>query len=608
MRIPREARVAHPLVRRKVRDLPRTKAMAVPSDVVDLLNMSKEEAARTLAAECLLGRTSRLHVFLDEILKPDSAIVDTILWCKVIVACGDTFEEFKTKIKEHDDGKICGLVWTANYVAFRCRTCSISPCMSLCEPCFRLGDHKGHDWNFFFSQAGGACDCGDVSVMKESGYCSEHGDHAQKKHATKPVPRKLICVSEEVMPKFLLRLVQLLRLHSRGDRPDALPAAEQFIEFLYELSGMGTPMRRVMAASMVDAAIYKHLVDPNRGNIAFLRQSHVDYLEAVRTLPFPEVPERFSDLKDKLERREHLTFLEELNFWIVKLEFPQRIVCFLLNLLTDAEFKEAMTNAFILHYSRVAVVLARSAEPDPLSNRVVHNLLHVMVIGLRHMMSNIHMDSNLNYLERRKRTHRVIDCETQVMKDHCYWPLVSDLNNVLSHREVAFTFMSDPNLITEWFTLLSFFQGMNLNKREMEKHIEFEPSSYYAAFSAELEASAYPMWTMLSHLTEQNEIPLTKTVLGHCLNALEKWFVAIGLTVDSEIDSLQVSFHLPLHRFYAVLLCQAIRQGIPLKEIIPPSNTLQLILTHLLRIQVGEFHFRSLGFRPIERETRFVSL
>ena len=44
------------------------------------------------------------------------------------------------------------------------------------------------------------------------------------------------------------------------------------------------------------------------------------------------------------------------------------------------------------------------------------------------------------------------------------------------------------------------FQGMNVNIREMESHIEFEPNTYYAAFSAELEASASPMWALVHHL------------------------------------------------------------------------------------------------------------
>lgn len=46
------------------------------------------------------------------------------------------------------------------------------------------------------------------------------------------------------------------------------------------------------------------------------------------------------------------------------------------------------------------------------------------------------------------------------MKDHCYWPLVSDLNNVLSHRPVALKFMADDSLLEMWFAFLSMFQGI----------------------------------------------------------------------------------------------------------------------------------------------------
>lgn len=45
------------------------------------------------------------------------------------------------------------------------------------------------------------------------------------------------------------------------------------------------------------------------------------------------------------------------------------------------------------------------------------------------------------------------------MKEHCYWPLVSDLNNVLSHKPVAERFMSDDTLLEMWFEFLSLFQG-----------------------------------------------------------------------------------------------------------------------------------------------------
>ena len=71
-----------------------------------------------------------------------------------------------------DDSKVCGRVWKHNFLAYRCKTCALSPCMSLCNECFHQGDHKGHDYNMFRSQAGGACDCGDENVLLPSGLVS----------------------------------------------------------------------------------------------------------------------------------------------------------------------------------------------------------------------------------------------------------------------------------------------------------------------------------------------------------------------------------------------------------------------------------------------------
>lgn len=133
------------------------------------------------------------------------------------------------------------------------------------------------------------------------------------------------------------------------------------------------------------------------------------------------------------------------------------------------------------------------------------------------------------------------------MKEHCYWPLVSDLNNVLSHRPVALKFMADDSLLQMWFVFLSMFQGtngailssrltvhfvaftgMNVNQRELNQHVEFEPNTYYAAFSAELEASAYPMWALVSHLTDNSTAHLTRKLLTVCLDSLLEWFDAIN--------------------------------------------------------------------------------
>lgn len=69
---------------------------------------------------------------------------------------------------------------------------------------------------------------------------------------------------------------------------------------------------------------------------------------------------------------------------------------------------------------------------------------------------------------------------------------------------------------------------MNVNVRELTQHIEFEPQTYYAAFSAELEASASPMWALVSHLRDSETRHYTFSVLKQCLHALNNWFNAVG--------------------------------------------------------------------------------
>ncbi|KAJ8948257.1 hypothetical protein NQ314_008450, partial [Rhamnusium bicolor] len=152
------------------------------------------------------------------------------------------------------------------------------------------------------------------------------------------------------------------------------------------------------------------------------------YEEALKSLPNPKPIEDYKECPSLQENLVHKTFLEELVFWTVKFEFPQKV--------------------------RISMMLERSTDPDTLSNRVVHvsvqlfsneslalrmteqlNLLHVMVVSLKYMMSKILIKNTLH--DQEVNFHYVVDCGKPVMKDHCYWPLVSDLNNVLSHRPVA---------------------------------------------------------------------------------------------------------------------------------------------------------------------------
>lgn len=574
----------------------------------------KRATAAYLHADCC-NTTSPQHLgdVLDNLLNPAKGIGEweTIDWCKWLMAGGRTPDEFSSTVRAYDNATTCGLVWTPNFVAYRCRTCGISPCMSLCTECFKKGNHQRHDFNMFLSQAGGACDCGDTSVMKETGFCDRHGPN---KSANKgKAPTDLMCVAEAMMPRIIFRLIQHLRENGRSDAANAYKVAIQdadaFITMLLDFNNMGGLMRRVMTSALTNPQKYRNLneipANAHSEYAQYLIESKRIYEEALRSLPNPEPIDEYKDCPSLQEQLVHRTFLEELVFWTVKFEFPQKVVCLLLNMLPDPDYKEALTRAFVLHYSRISMMLEKSNDPDTLSNRVVHvsvqlfsneslalrmteqlNLLHVMVVSLKYMMNKILIQNTLHDPD--KNFHYVVDCARPVMKDHCYWPLVSDLNNVLSHKPVALKFMADDTLLEMWFAFLSMFQGMNVNQREMTQHIEFEPNTYYAAFSAELEASAYPMWALVSHLTDASTAPLTRRVLTACLNELRDWLEGIYFTSPNVHDTHQVSFHLPLHRYLAVFLCQAVaKQGITLNEVLPSTETLNLLMMHPLRVQVA---------------------
>ena len=75
---------------------------------------------------------------------------------------------------------------------------------------------------------------------------------------------------------------------------------------------------------------------------------------------------------------------------------------------------------------------------------------------------------------------------------------------------------------------------MNVNTRELENHIEFEPNTYYASFSAELELSASPMWAILAHLKSKKHLPVLNRIIKSVPNRVEK--NEIGLLMAAVIS------------------------------------------------------------------------
>ena len=323
----------------------------------------------------------------------------------------------------------------------------------------------------------------------------------------------------------------------------------------------------------------------------------------------------------------HTSFTEELLFWTIVYQFPQRLICFLLNMLPENTYKAHFAEAFVHHYPRVSMMLAcfrqdeelssrhSSSRHDMLSNCVVHisvqlfsneplavklcrehHLLHVMLASLRATIegapegppevNGILIRSQLQ--SKAINRHYVVNCDHYIMKKHSYWPLVSDLNNVLTHQPVAFIFMNDYGLLESWMSFITNFQSMSLNTRVIGEHVEYENDSYYAAFSAELEICATPVWTLISHLKDDNTGYLAKNMITVSQCALEKWFELITFSSNDTPDCLQTTFHIPLHRYYAIFLQHAVNyQGMSLKSLLPGSEAkLKMYLAHPLHVLI----------------------
>ena len=324
----------------------------------------------------------------------------------------------------------------------------------------------------------------------------------------------------------------------------------------------------------------------------------------------------------------HQTFTEELLFWTIVYQFPQRLICFLLNMLPENTYKTHFAEAFVHHYPRVSMMLAcfrqdedlpsrsPSSRHDILSNCVVHisvqlfsneplavklcreqHLLHIMLASLRatiegapegpqEVIPGILVRSQLQ--NKATNRHYVVNCDHYIMKKHSYWPLVSDLNNVLTHAPVALIFMYDKGLLESWMSFIRNFQSMSLNNRVIGEHVEYENDSYYAAFSAELEICATPVWTLISHLKDRSWRIFTENMITVSQEALDKWFELIHFTSTDTPDPLQATFHIPLHRYYSIFLQHAVNyQGMSLEGLLPSSEAkLKMYLAHPLHVLI----------------------
>ena len=378
---------------------------------------------------------------------------------------------------------------------------------------------------------------------------------------------------------------------------------------------------KVETAKSIDEVHPKALDNLNYEEVQPLNYKQEVYIRALGLLKPIVLPPIYINKSAEILNLDSKLMVDEFLYWCIRFEFPENLVKYLLSLLPDLRYKQIFIKSFVSQYSYISMILLNS-RAEHLSSRVVHisvqlfsneaiamkaleesHLLPIIMSTLYNMIAapwnengNDPRGSVLikSQLENEKSNgNRVIDPDHVVMQENLYWLVISDMVNLLSHRGVALEFLANAELVGIWLELVSYFQAMNLNVRKFGEHVQQEQPTYFSSFSAELEFCSSVMWSFLQHLRHPSQSALTKTVLHHILNNLRKWSDGVGLGHSFEYrpNPSHITFHLPLHRYFAAFVYNAVyEQAARLEDLIGSDLILFIdILAHPLQLQIG-FH------------------
>ncbi|CAD6197729.1 unnamed protein product [Caenorhabditis auriculariae] len=328
----------------------------------------------------------KLDDFLDLLITKQSIQKEDLYKkLRLLIAQGDEYLKFKEKMKNLDFSLKCNEIWENDSVAYRCSTCALTPCMSLCAACFESNGHAGHDFTRFFSREGGACDCGNEDVIKPQGFCCKHGASALR-HDTNFLD---VSLPEFIYVKLLVRL--FLEWRGWSDRfaeariareaametlqptsvtslsyhcDEDIKSARLLISFLQECVNYGGPMRESMARILLDKKLYEALTEKSSDHInsgAIIRadvsldwRTRIHFENDVNSIKLSEERCKIFDIKEQDRLLKCSSLLDELVFWIIRQTFPQNLINFSLSMLSETEYRNELAVRFFNSYPMVA--------------------------------------------------------------------------------------------------------------------------------------------------------------------------------------------------------------------------------------------------------------
>uniref|UniRef100_A0A183ATF3 E3 ubiquitin-protein ligase n=1 Tax=Echinostoma caproni TaxID=27848 RepID=A0A183ATF3_9TREM len=263
----------------------------------------------------------------------------------------------------------------------------------------------------------------------------------------------------------------------------------------------------------------------------------------------------------------HYTLLDAFIFCTIKLRFPESLVTFLIGLLAVDEFKEEFVQSYLNHYTRIASTVMISARTRmvtewslQMNNRIVH--ISVQLFSGEYLALRMVRERHLHYLlvhcllnmciccrtRLDDRSNMVVNCEGPLIQNNVFWPFVSDLGNLVSHKSIVDVFVEDDEFLNAWTEVLRYMQFMNCFVMKEGNHIEYETMAFYHAITLEIEISANLMWNIWQHY----RLPVSAFYLPGYTDTRSTLPVLVHLVCLNRFASLNFSHSLTV-RFRAVV-------------------------------------------------------
>jgi E3 ubiquitin-protein ligase UBR3 len=587
-------------------------------------------------------------------------------WLKWLITSpteSESPEEYIQRVQEQYGAKsnVCGRIWGKGYVAYRCRTCGMSPCSAICHECFEKGPHRNHNFLMYRSVAGGCCDCGDPGAWKATGFCKDHNGPPESFHL--PMPAIELRGAFNCIYDLVRHVTEALSAHyyaaSAADAEDELPPyCSKSLKLLQELCTYGDVYRRIVCSAT--------LGDIGLANPTLRGGSPLEGGGGAASMPLPSaldsqpaMAKSWSimsiDDQTALGEEDHQSpgsLLECLMLSGTHLSVEMSTL--LLQMLFDFDFKKNFTRVFIRYYGRFMRTILRLHDKKEIPTRMVdisvqlfsNSMLTVQMIREEALLSTLFRNIMALVEEQSEqgadgsRTHMTLNCEHPIWTKRAYWPITNDLVNILSHRAVVSEFLFRVDIVKEWLAVARRFQGIDVHKRQVGAHIELENRHWTSPFFIELELVMEQLSLLDSGVKDLMSHPIVpepgepaiehphiicamQQILAIGIKACQEWLAADTAgeqrrsSNDSRPHSLPMRFsvhqdpvtlHIPLHRFVAFFASQVCRHcDLPLQEMLPVEDLpafIRAVTEHPLRIQVLLAQIRA-GLWRMNGETMF---